>query len=1440
MITRNYECPTCGLVQRYKIPRAHFCPNDSSLMLPIREDGSIGFSTMKTSAQILIELARGDQHKRYNAKDSAFYTDPTGVAIKDAAIHPMPVRINPEGVKHTPTLTAAQKMIEAQVDINYKGAHTPHHEEIKSLQITRDRHVNSQRAQGNIGTANTLEQDYNKEIEAKKSQYRDQQTGRGKVVERTPSELATAVERSKKGKAKKTKRGSGRHLPLAKEQIAITQRENVAKSMAAELRRKHPVMQSLKRIHTGPQKDMSGFVPARLSPDWKPSTEKWDETRTVISKQQTAAAQRNLRWAMPKVDAAVAKLGEAKKAEGEQFVSEIEKKALADAPKKGKISIQHHPAKVAEVGAMLRNRKTFDPDVAGAILKVSPQEAHQIHDKAQSMLIDSDMRDQVLRKEALKGNPFGELPKPSTKYATLKSLPGKIRKTAGELGGFVKEAGSKTGGNKLKIAGGIGALGLAGAGALMLRDKKKKQQETQLSSRTRIIKFGLEGEIQEGINAVNAFQRTARAVKRTKRVKKAVAESPLFTAYGKRIGNRQVVAGKEYETRKPRGWFNSALGVVAEIESPTSKKVLDGAALRGKPVFEAALKLPGRKGGFTPEVQKMRNDIAQKVVAFRRVRRPFIKQQEIIGKLAKENLETKEMLTYADDLNAKLIQEHGQETKRLQTEVRKKLRGNESTFDEYQKQSESASRNAAAEHRSKTKRARIVAGTTGAAIGTTAGYIAGRKKRDEVNQFSSGQDRKELIQGAAKMGVSAGATGAAMGAVLSLIKRGKGSALSGANVMNALKAGAHTGAFMGAAGTASAPLGSAIMGVPNKNEGAAYTKRGAVGGAILGTVAGGVAGALALKSGKINKFLKGMENRPADFLLRRGPVVRTVIGAGLGGIAGGAHLADEGMQVDAINSSGKKKKSMFSSKMKTISFASKLPVAADRYRKKIAQDEDNRHERDMLRSSVVGGVIGHLMRNRIPIQHSGAILAGMGAGALAQAGVRAMTRKQRDQFGDMPLNAKKAETIPWKAGGLAAAGIIGYRGYKKFRMSARGPIIQFTLRTDEALTRATLAMEDKVKESNKDRTKSWRTAEDVWRKAGRTKRLTRDVIKKVKGEKLVDKRGREYTPEWQKPWAKTAMGVGALGIGVLGIRKGWRGVRKAAAAQRTWGPVSEGVGAGGAWNKLHDFFATPSGGGRSGISKLTTKHGPLKNSPIARKALVSARVAKREVGRAKQDVEDLLGDKVNKAIDHMTGNVGARSAAGQEAIKTQTAIEKHNEIQAQAESILGMQKGRPVPALTSKYPIKKTKNERNLSALVRPIQFESRPAWEISRQYGNQLLLAPPGTQVRDRGAKKKTIEEERAEARRRVYIATGSAAGVTGVGTYIGTQMTPSARRARENEEYAKDFVHSGGELKPVGGEGTLLREERKKFLRGKKRRMGGAVPKSKIVKGVLLTWPV
>lgn len=105
--------------------------------------------------------------------------------------------------------------------------------------------------------------------------------------------------------------------------------------------------------------------------------------------------------------------------------------------------------------------------------------------------------------------------------------------------------------------------------------------------------------------------------------------------------------------------------------------------------------------------------------------------------------------------------------------------------------------------------------------------------------------------------------------------------------------------------------------------------------------------------------------------------------------------------------------------------ANTASVAADRYRKTIHEQEQNRAERNYTRSAVVGAGLGALLRKPGVTRGRGAAI-GAGAGVVAQGLVRTATSGTRDRFGDRSYDAKRAEKLPWQVGGIAA-GVLGYR-----------------------------------------------------------------------------------------------------------------------------------------------------------------------------------------------------------------------------------------------------------------------------------------------------------------------------------------------------------------------------------------------------------------------------
>ena len=401
----------------------------------------------------------------------------------------------------------------------------------------------------------------------------------------------------------------------------------------------------------------------------------------------------------------------------------------------------------------------------------------------------------------------------------------------------------------------------------------------------------------------------------------------------------------------------------------------------------------------------------------------------------------------------------------------------------------------------------IGAGAAGAA-GIGGGYLIGRKKKEV--QFS---EKKRELTPWQKVGISAAASGAVLGAIPAFRH---GSTFRG--VAKSIGTGAGIGSIIGGGGTY---VGTKILGEPRRDDPIGTTKRAAVGGAIAG-LGLGAAGAIALRRGHFKNAMQDW--RPVTFIRRTAAPVAIATGAGAGALIAGSHAADEGQQVDTMRNL--KKSIRMSSKLKPIRFAIEAPLsgklAADRYRKKIADDDFDRRDANVLRSSGAGAVLGGMLGGR-----RGA-LAGAGLGAASVLGIRQATKSGKDMYGERSRGAKQAEGLPWKIAAIGAAGLSGRSMYNKLKslrgttLSRKGGLIEFRDWSDKWVG---------------DNVNYTARGEDVNRWGGRGGRLVRDIGRKARGEEHKDSRGRVQTPEWQKPWAKKAMligGVGlALGAGVL-------------------------------------------------------------------------------------------------------------------------------------------------------------------------------------------------------------------------------------------------------------------------------------------------------------------
>jgi hypothetical protein len=160
-----------------------------------------------------------------------------------------------------------------------------------------------------------------------------------------------------------------------------------------------------------------------------------------------------------------------------------------------------------------------------------------------------------------------------------------------------------------------------------------------------------------------------------------------------------------------------------------------------------------------------------------------------------------------------------------------------------------------------------------------------------------------------KAAILGGSTGAILGAIPGLKMK---STLAG--TLTSIGRGAALGGSLAGGGTA---IGTAILGKPKNHEGAPVTKRAALGGAIVGGILGGTGVVAARKFPASVKWtginLDKLANpktgwRPAAFMKKAPLPLAAAAGAGAGAVVGGSHAADEGQEVDTVNSlQGKKK-----------------------------------------------------------------------------------------------------------------------------------------------------------------------------------------------------------------------------------------------------------------------------------------------------------------------------------------------------------------------------------------------------------------------------------------------------------------------------------------------------------------------------------------------------
>lgn len=270
-----------------------------------------------------------------------------------------------------------------------------------------------------------------------------------------------------------------------------------------------------------------------------------------------------------------------------------------------------------------------------------------------------------------------------------------------------------------------------------------------------------------------------------------------------------------------------------------------------------------------------------------------------------------------------------------------------------------------------------------------------------------------------------------------------------------------------------------------------------------------------------------------------------------------------------------------SAKGKVIRFA-EAPLsgklAADRYRKKIQDEDLDRRDANIMRTALAGAALGGLLKGR-----RGAA-AGAGAGALLVPLIRTRTESGKDMYGERTREGKRAEGIPWKAAALGAGALAAHKGINR----VRGIANRFNVGAKNAkkaakiaglvgagLLGANLLMKSKLKTiqfrdeedietdreflGNPEGSREWRKGRIIANKAivygKRGTRLAKDIVRAVKGEKNVDSRGRERQREWDKPWVRKMVLTGILATGALGARRIVKGTAegtKLAEARDLW------------------------------------------------------------------------------------------------------------------------------------------------------------------------------------------------------------------------------------------------------------------------------------------------
>ena len=261
---------------------------------------------------------------------------------------------------------------------------------------------------------------------------------------------------------------------------------------------------------------------------------------------------------------------------------------------------------------------------------------------------------------------------------------------------------------------------------------------------------------------------------------------------------------------------------------------------------------------------------------------------------------------------------------------------------------------------------------TVAGAGAVAALLAKRAKMFD-------DPTKKPLNPALKAGLAGALAGGVIGGIPALKE--------GSKLIPSLKSIGAGAAGLGGLVGGGVAVGDKILGAPQNNEAAPFTKRAALGGALLGTAAGAGAVIAAKKIPAAAKFIDShSEWRPVNFIKNASLPAATLAGAGVGGVIGAEKASDEGQQVDVINSIQKQKQTLFS-RIKEFQLPAYAPAPYRNY------DEVKDARRQAFQASAVAGAVG------------------IGAASLIGHGLGRKAQFKRD-FGHMKGAFKRTEA--WK------------------------------------------------------------------------------------------------------------------------------------------------------------------------------------------------------------------------------------------------------------------------------------------------------------------------------------------------------------------------------------------------------------------------------------------